>query len=98
MQKSGRSGALTPGPIADSTATDLQAWLGEVAVLDQLLDWGADVDEATAGDAGQSPLLLAAWRGQVAATRLLCTRGAAVGAIDRHGASAAGAAAQAGHL
>jgi len=73
------------------------AWLGEVAVLDQLLDWGADVDEATAGDAGQSPLLLAAWRGQVAATRLLCTRGAAVGAIDRHGASAAGAAAQAGH-
>jgi len=73
------------------------AWLGEASVLEQLLDWDADVDEASAGDAHQTPLHLAARRGQLAATRLLCMRGAAVGALDRHGTSAAGAAAEAGH-
>ena len=46
---------------------------------------------------GQTPLHLAAWRGQLAATRLLCARGAALGALDHRGTSAAGAAAQAGH-
>ena len=73
------------------------AWLGEASVLEQLLDWDADVDEASTGDARQTPLMLAAWRGQLAATRLLCMRSAAVGALDRHGTSAAGAAAEAGH-
>ena len=73
------------------------AWLGEASVLEQLLDWDAHVDEASAGDARQTPLHLAAWRGQLDAARLLCARGAAVGALDRHGTSAAAAAAEAGH-
>ena len=73
------------------------AWLGEASVLEQLLDWDAHVDEASAGDARQTPLHLAAWRGQLDAARLLCQRGAAVGALDRYGTSAAGAAAEAGH-
>lgn len=73
------------------------AWLGEASVLEQLLDWDAHVDEASAGDARQTPLHLAAWRGQLDAARLLCERGATVGALDRYGTSAAGAAAEAGH-
>ena len=64
----------------------LAAELGYLAMVDLLLDHGADI-EAT-DDAGQRPLLSAAFYGQTEVVRRLLDRGAALDAVGWSGQSA----------
>jgi ankyrin repeat protein/ketosteroid isomerase-like protein len=74
------------------------AWAGDVTQVDELLQYGADVNTRDA-DSGLTPLMIAAGRADVALTRALLAAGADVWAADSGaGATALHKACQGGSL
>jgi ankyrin repeat protein len=77
-------GAKPPQP-GGMTALIYAARDGRLAVVKQLLDAGARIDQADVN--GQTPLLMAAMSGQLETAKLLIARGANVSAQDWYGRS-----------
>ncbi|KAJ1413586.1 ankyrin repeat-containing domain protein, partial [Ochromonadaceae sp. CCMP2298] len=68
------------------TPLHLAVYAGNILSVDQLLDFGADIDAANVD--GESPLFYAARRNQPAIIRLLLQRGANAGCRDKYDDSA----------
>jgi len=62
------------------TALHLAAKMGNVPIIDMLIDHGADVNISPPKAKGETPLMTAVWVGQIDAVKLLIEKGANVNA------------------